>query len=174
MFEQAEALPSELRAFLRRTVPEYMVPRIFLPMDRLPLTPNAKVDRNALPDPEGYDTRESIGRPLPGRRIVVITRDIDYTADGVQVAHSLDEALALAAGAGEDEAFVGGGAEIYRLALPRADRIYLTEVHESVDGDTLFPDWDRSTWELAGREDREPDARHAHPFSFMDYRRVAD
>jgi len=85
----------------------------------------------------GRRTWESIGRPLPGRTSVVVTRDRDYSAPGVKVAHSLAEALA--ACAGDEEVFVIGGAEIYREALPRADRIYLTEVLADYPGDVRFP-----------------------------------
>ncbi len=85
----------------------------------------------------GRRTWESIGRPLPGRTSVVITRDADYTASGAQVVHSLTEAVAGCAG--DAEAFVIGGAEIYREALPHADRVYLTEVMADYPGDVSFP-----------------------------------
>src|SRR3954452_22634299 len=86
----------------------------------------------------GRRTWESIGRPLPGRRTVVVTRQSAYTvdADDVQVAHSLAAAVECAASSGDDEAFIIGGAELYRDAIAAADRLYITRVHASVDGDT--------------------------------------
>ncbi len=100
----------------------------------------------------GRKTWESIGRPLPGRRMVVVTRQNGYQAEGVQVAASLDDALALARLAGDEEAFIIGGAEIYRLALPLADRLYLTRVLAPVEGDTTFPEFDASHWRLVESE----------------------
>ncbi len=120
----------------------------------------------------GRKTFESIGRPLPGRTSVVITRNRRYrAAEGVHVVHTLDEAVALAERAGEDEAFVIGGAEIYALALPRADRLLLTRVHAHFDGDTWFPVLDESVWALADIEEHDPDQRNPHAYAFMRYDR---
>ena len=95
----------------------------------------------------GRKTCESIGRPLPGRRMVVVTRQPAYTAPGYQVAGSLDEALALARAAGETETFIGGGGQIYAQALPLAGCIYLTRVQARIEGcDTFFPAFDPQTW----------------------------
>lgn len=94
----------------------------------------------------GRKTFESIGRPLPGRTMIVVSRNAEYRAADCIIAHSVEQALQLAAAAGESEAFVGGGAEIYRAALPSADRIYLTEVEAAVAADTFFPELDRSGW----------------------------
>lgn len=99
----------------------------------------------------GRKTWESLGRPLPGRRNIVITRDRSYRADGATVVHSVDEALAAAPDA--DEVFVIGGAEIYALALPRADRLQLTELDANFDGDVRFPEFDRGRWRASFRED---------------------
>jgi dihydrofolate reductase len=118
----------------------------------------------------GRRTWQSIGRALPGRTIVVLTRREDYCPDGVTVARSMDEALALARGAGETECFVGGGGEVYRAALEVADRLYLTLIHEGVDGDTYFPEWDRSAWREVRREDGTT-GDEPFPFSFIDYER---
>jgi len=105
----------------------------------------------------GRRTYESIGRPLPGRPNIVVTRNPDFHADGVDIAATLDDALAIAArraeAAGVSEITIIGGAEIYRAVLPRADRIYLTEVHEAVEGDTVFPDYDRNEWNETSRSD---------------------
>jgi dihydrofolate reductase len=86
----------------------------------------------------GRKTFESIGGPLPGRKVIVLSRNRDYHVDGGDVFHNLREALDACAGA--DEVFICGGGEVYRDALPLASRIYLTVVHMDVDGDTLFPD----------------------------------
>jgi dihydrofolate reductase len=92
----------------------------------------------------GRKTFDSIGRPLPGRRSIVVTRSSDWSHDGVEVAHSLDEALTLA-GSGAP-LFVVGGGEIYGQALPLATRLVLTEIDDAPDGDTFFPDWSRDEW----------------------------
>jgi dihydrofolate reductase len=118
----------------------------------------------------GRKTFEEIKRPLANRRNVVISRSADFRPDGVHVVGSLDEALALAAG--EDEVFVIGGGEIYRLALPRADRLYLTVVHAEVDGDTWFPPFEHDGWVLESDVDHPADERHSFPFSFRSYRRL--
>ncbi len=119
----------------------------------------------------GRKTWESIGRPLPRRRSVVITRNSEYRVDHsrVTVVGCLDDALA--AVAGEDEVFVVGGAEIFALALPRADRLYLTRVHADIKGDVLMPaaalpESSRDVWELLEAERHEADERHAHAFTF--------
>ncbi len=102
----------------------------------------------------GRATYESIGRPLPGRTTVVLTRDPDWTAEGVLVAHDLEDALALAAGLPGD-VMVVGGAQVYAAALPVATHQVLTEVHQSPEGDTTYPSWDRDQWV---EERREPGA----------------
>jgi dihydrofolate reductase len=117
----------------------------------------------------GRKTWESIGRPLPGRTMVVITRRAGFSADGIRVAGSIDEALEIARRAGETEAFVAGGAQIYRQMLERADRIYMTRIHAEIEGDTFFPEIDASRWREVAREDHEPDDRSPYRFSFIDY-----
>jgi dihydrofolate reductase len=101
----------------------------------------------------GRKTYESISAgPLPGRSTIVITHQAGYSPPGVRVAHSLDEALALAEG---EEVFVAGGEEIFRLALDqgRADRMYLTRIEKDYPGDTFFPEFDESAWKVVERED---------------------
>ncbi len=117
----------------------------------------------------GRTTYETLDEPLPGRRNVVLSRDPSRSYEGADVVTSLDEALSLAGN--DDEVFIAGGAEIYRLALPRADRIYLTVVHAEVAGDTVFPPFDDSEWELRTDECHDGDERHAHAFSFRTYER---
>jgi len=97
----------------------------------------------------GRKTFDSIGKALPGRETIVVTRNASFSAPGVKVAHSLDEALAMASTA---EAFIAGGAEIYALALPEADRLLLTEVEAPTEGDTFFPEFDRAAWKVVADE----------------------
>jgi dihydrofolate reductase len=94
----------------------------------------------------GRQTFESIGKPLPGRQTIVVTRNPSYSVEGCLIAGSLQAAIELAQTRGESEAFVIGGADIYAQALAVADRIYLTDVHAQVDADTFFPEFDRSGW----------------------------
>ena len=113
----------------------------------------------------GRKTFESIGRPLPRRRSIVLSRDPAYAPEGAEAAASLDEALARAAD--EDEVFVVGGAGVFAEALPRADRLYLTRVHAEVEGDVVFPELDLGAWTLLSEERHEADERHEHAFSFL-------
>ncbi|GAA1608858.1 type 3 dihydrofolate reductase [Kribbella sancticallisti] len=111
----------------------------------------------------GRKTYDSIGRPLPGRSTVVVTRQPDWSAEGVEVAHTLDDALKFADG---NDLYVAGGGEIYRQALPYADRLELTEVDQSPAGDVTFPDFDRSSWTETSREQHDG-------FAFVSYQRSA-
>ncbi len=120
----------------------------------------------------GRRTYESLDSSLPGRSIVVVSRSLDLAPPGARLAGSLAEALAIAAAARDHEVFVGGGGEIYRLALPVAERLYLTRVHVAVSGDTLFPDIDWSGWRLLSSEQYEPDAGNQYPYSFQLYERI--
>lgn len=118
----------------------------------------------------GRKTFEEIKRPLANRRNVVVTRSPDFRPRGVTVVPSLEEALAL--GATEDEVFVVGGGEIYRLALPRADRIYLTVVHAVVEGDTYFPEFEGSAWVVESEEHHPADEKNPYPMTFRTYSRL--
>jgi len=119
----------------------------------------------------GRKTWDSIGRPLPGRLNIVVTRQPGLELAGATVVGSLDEALAAAGDA--PEACVIGGAEIYRLALPLADTLHLTRVHATVAADTYFPVLDPQQWVEVAREERAADERHAHAYAFVELRRVA-
>lgn len=119
----------------------------------------------------GRRTFESIGRPLPKRRSLVLTRDPGYRAGGAEVFHSLDAALEAAGGG---EVFVIGGVAVFVEALPRAGRIYLTRVHDDVAGDVRLPGLDLDGWELVSSEAHPADERHAHPFTFERWERSAD
>ena len=119
----------------------------------------------------GRATWDEVGKPLPGRTMVVVTRNRDFSADGVLVAHSVEEALALARD--DNEPFIGGGAEIYRQALAAdvVDRLYITRVHARVEGDTFFPPIDLDQWLLADRVDHPADKKNEHPYTFERYDR---
>ena len=118
----------------------------------------------------GRRTFDSIGKPLPGRRSLVLTRDRGFSAAGIETVHDWDAALAAA---GADTLMVVGGAEIYALALPHADRIHLTEVDAAPEGDTFFPDFDRSPFHETFREPHAAGPRDAHAFTFVDLERIA-
>lgn len=119
----------------------------------------------------GRKTALSIGRPLPGRPNLVLSRGGAAPYAGQQLVRSLDEAIAVAAGG---ELLVIGGGEIYALALPRASRLYLTEIDAAVaDADTWFPAWDRTQWRETARRAHAADARHEFAFDFVDYARIA-
>lgn len=116
----------------------------------------------------GRKTFESIGRPLPGRENVVVSRQ-EIEIEGCRVVHSLAQAQSLFAP--DKEIFVIGGAQIYAQALPLADRLYITEVHRDYAGDTLFPPICRAEWREVQREDFERGEQFDAPFSFVDYER---
>lgn len=118
----------------------------------------------------GRKTFESIGRPLPNRRNVVITRDETYKAASIEVLHSLDEALELFK-LYPLEVFVIGGGEIYKQALPRADKLYITRVHGEFEGDTFFPEIKKSIWQEVSRENHAPDEKNNFPYSFVIYKK---
>jgi len=120
----------------------------------------------------GRRTYESIGRPLPGRLNIVVTRDPSRRWDGVEAVQSLTEALDRAAGEGAEEIMIIGGGDLYRAALPLAQRIYLTRVHEAVDGDTVFPDLDPAAWRTVSSDRRTDIHRVAVTFETLD--RVGD
>ena len=117
----------------------------------------------------GRRNYESIGKPLPERTNIVVTRNRDYRAPGCVIAHSLEEALEHAQT--DPEIFVIGGAEIYHQAFARADRLYLTLVHASVTGDTYFPEFAADRWNEISRERHEADDKNPYPYSFLVYDR---
>lgn len=122
----------------------------------------------------GRRTFESIGRPLPGRRNIVVTRNRAWRAAGVAAAADLDAALALARSAcgAEGEAFVIGGAALYAEALPRAGRIHLTEVEAAVDGDVWFPPFDEADFREIERIHHPADEQNAHAMTFRTLERI--
>ena len=120
----------------------------------------------------GRKTFLSVGKPLPGRTTVVVTRSRDFVADGVLTAQSIESAILLAQD--DPEVFICGGAEIYEQTIHRADRMYITRVHADVEGDTVFPEFDDvNEWKLVDAEHFEADDRNQYPYSFLTYARAA-
>jgi dihydrofolate reductase len=116
----------------------------------------------------GRKTYESVGKPLPNRRNIIITRQA-ITIEGCEVVNSIEAAIALCKT--EKEVFIVGGAEIYKQAMHLTDRIYLTIVHKQFDGDSFFPEIDLNEWKEIFREDHEPDEKNLLPYSFITYER---
>ncbi|WP_373513388.1 dihydrofolate reductase [Persicitalea sp.] len=118
----------------------------------------------------GRKTYDSIGKPLPGRTSIVITRSQDFSAEGVLVGHSLEEAIEEAKTLGAEEIFIIGGGEIYKEALARklANKIYLTRVQTKIDGDTYFIIPNLFDWEIIENDLHPADERHDYPFQFVD------
>lgn len=127
----------------------------------------------------GRKTLESIGRLLPGRQTIVLTRNTAFEFPGAIVVHDWQSALAKAAeseaaseSSHEPELFVVGGAEIYRLALPSTDRLYLTQVHAEIEGDTFFPGIDDGQWKIVYEETHTADEKNEYDYSFITLDRV--
>jgi dihydrofolate reductase len=117
----------------------------------------------------GRKTYESIGRPLPGRTNIVLTRSADFHVEGVMTAHSVEQALDIAAG--ENEVMIIGGSAIYQLFMPRADRLYLTHVEHSYQGDAWFPEFDLEQWRVIASEEHMADGKNSSAYRFVTYER---
>ena len=119
----------------------------------------------------GRKTFESIGKPLPGRTNIVLTRDETWQKDGVRAVNAMDQAFAVADADceinGQDEIMIIGGDQIYKTSLPLVDRIYLTQVHAEVNGDAYFPEVDWSEWKEIGREDFKAEGPNPYDYSFI-------
>lgn len=119
----------------------------------------------------GRKTHESIGKPLDGRKNVIMTRDHAYQAEGCDVIHSVEEGLALLE---EGDLYVVGGAEIYRSFFPYADRLLITMLDIEAEGDTYFPQINEEEWKLVTSEPGETDEKNPYVFSFLTYERVQE
>ncbi|MDT8370944.1 MAG: type 3 dihydrofolate reductase [Gammaproteobacteria bacterium] len=118
----------------------------------------------------GRNTHESIGRPLPGRTNIIVTKNKDYAVDGCIVVNTIEDAIKACGDA--EEAMIMGGASLYQQFLPLTDRLYLTQVHANLEeGDTWFPDWQKSDWQQLNREDHPADEKNEFSFSFIIYDR---
>jgi len=113
----------------------------------------------------GRKTHESIGRPLPGRKNIIMTRSPGFIAEGCTVVLSLDDAFQAAGDV--EEVMIMGGSAIYDQSLARTDRLYLTEVHTDVSGDVYFPEFNKSEWVELEREDHSADDKNDHDYSFV-------
>jgi dihydrofolate reductase len=113
----------------------------------------------------GRKTHESIGRPLPGRENIILTRDKSYQAEGCTVLNSIEEILEHCKNV--EEVMVTGGSEVYKQTFGKVSRLYLTEVHAEVDGDTFFPEFNRDEWEEISREDFHKDEKNEFDYSFL-------
>ena len=140
-------LPAELKLFKRLTMGHYLI--------------------------MGRKTYESIGRPLPGRKMVVLSRQTNFIAQGCQVVSSVEQGLEIARADSETEVFIGGGSIIYAQALPLADRIYLSRVHAVLSGDTFFPSFDQHTWQIIERQHYPIVAGQEHAFTFEVLERIS-
>lgn len=119
----------------------------------------------------GRNCFESIGRALPKRTNVIVTRDMFYTVSNCMIAHSVGEALSIAEDNGEEEAFIIGGGQIYEQTIDLWDKLYLTEVDLEVDGDVFFPEIDLSEWKMIKKQDCIKDEKNSHNYSFRQYER---
>lgn len=119
----------------------------------------------------GRRTLQALGKPLPNRLNIVITRNADFKAAGVTVVRSLDEAMAVGRAASTEEIFVIGGAEIYALGLPIATTLYLTEIQKAYEGETRFPEFNKADWQEVSRQPHPADERHEVAFDFVTYER---
>ncbi|MFI3321726.1 MAG: dihydrofolate reductase [Rikenellaceae bacterium] len=117
----------------------------------------------------GRKSYESIGRPLPNRRNIVVSRNSDYSAAGCECVTSIESAIELCKD--EQEIFIIGGGEIYKSTLPLADKLYITEVKHDYEGDTFFPEIDFSQWKEISRESYERGEKYEYPFDFVVYER---
>ncbi|WML45007.1 dihydrofolate reductase [Neobacillus sp. PS3-40] len=119
----------------------------------------------------GRKTHESIGRILPGRENIIITRNSGYHGEGCTVLYSIQEFVEYCQ-ASDDEFFVIGGAEIFKETFPNVDRLYLTRIHEEFDGDTYFPEFDLNKWKLVSKEKGIRDEKNPYDYEFCIYDRI--
>lgn len=121
---------------------------------------------------KNYESLPEKFRPLPNRTSIVVTRQNNYKAPGCHIVHQLEEGVKLAEASGEQELFIIGGAEIYKLGMPLADRLYLTEIQAMIDGDTVFPSYDKELWKEISRQHHAADDRHQFAFDFVIYKKM--
>ena len=123
----------------------------------------------------GRKSYESVGKPLPNRLNIIITRNTNYSVEGALVVHSLQEALELAEKQQQQEVFILGGGEIYRQALEKkwVDKIYLTEIKDTFEGDTFFPELNPDEWNETKREEFQADHKNPHDYAFVTLEKVS-
>lgn len=123
---------------------------------------------------KNYDSIPEKFRPLPNRTNIIVTRQEGFKAPGCLVVNSLEKGMEIARENGEEEVFIIGGADIYQLGMPYADRLYLTEIDAVIEGDTYFPAVDQKQWNEKSRRTHAADDRHLHRFDFVVYNKVID
>jgi dihydrofolate reductase len=121
----------------------------------------------------GRKTFESLGKPLPGRLNIVITRQQDWKPEGATIVHSLEDAIKVASAADYKEAFIIGGGEIFNEAMTVADKIYMTRVDAELEGDAFFPAIDKTKWQLISEDSRAADAKHAYSYHFQLWQKLS-
>jgi len=121
---------------------------------------------------KNYESLPEKFRPLPNRTNLVVTRQRGFQAPGCTVVHTLEEGIKIAKENQEPELFIIGGAEIYKAAFPLAGQLYLTEIHQEVEGDTFFPFFDKKQWHEISRINHSTDLRHAYSFDFVIYEKI--
>jgi dihydrofolate reductase len=119
----------------------------------------------------GRKTYESIGKPLPNRTTIVITRQVDFQAEGTITAHSVEEAILKAKSLTREDIFIVGGAEIYSLSLAMADQLLVTQLHDIFEGDAFFPEISADTWEIVDRERGVTDEKNPFQYSYITYQK---
>ena len=124
-----------------------------------------------MPVVMGRKTFEALGKPLEGRTNIVITRQTDWKPAGVEIVHSIDQAIVEATKLDAKEIFIIGGAEIFSAALPSTDRIYLTLIHHNFEGDAFFPELKQEEWKLVSNKDHEADEKNKYAHSFQVWER---
>jgi len=127
---------------------------------------------HAIMGRKNYESIPHKFKPLPNRTNIVVTRQKNFDAPGCTVVDSLEKGLAIAQQNQEPETFIIGGAEIYKLGLPHATRLYLTEIDAIIDGDTYFPEFSRKQWKEVSRSHHDKDARHIYTFDFVVYEKI--
>jgi dihydrofolate reductase len=121
---------------------------------------------------KNYDSIPAKFKPLPNRTNIVVTRQKNFQAPGCTVVNNIHDGLAIAIAEDETEAFIIGGAEIYRQAMDITDRLYLTEIHATIEGDTFFPHFDKTWWREVKREHHAADEKHKYAFDFVTYEKA--
>ena len=119
----------------------------------------------------GRKTFDSLGKPLPNRINVVITRQNNFAAEGVEVFNNIDDAIALVKKNNETEAFIIGGSEIFKQSMQQCNRMYITRIHHSFEGDTFFPEINNGEWKLVKSETHQPDEKNLYSYTFEVYER---
>ena len=132
---------------------------------------NSTQDHYIIMGRKNYESLPPKFRPLPNRTNIIVTHQKDFKVDNTHVVHTMEDAIAFCANNKQERIFVIGGGQIYKQALPQADTLYITEIHQAFEGDTYFPSFDKSEWEEVSRIPHAADERHLYSFDFVIYNR---